>query len=230
LATLGLEEEVMGITKFCVHPEPWYRSKQRIGGTKTVKVEVVKALAPDLIIANKEENDQAQVEELAQWFPVWVSDVSDLQTALTMIKGVGSITDRETKATQLCERIQAAFASLPTFAQLTAAYVIWREPYMVSGGGTFIHAMLAKAGFQNVFGDRDRYPEIELSDLQQHQPDVILLSSEPYPFKARHLEEFRAFCPQAAILLADGELFSWYGSRLLKAPNYFRELRASINE
>lgn len=230
LATLGLEQEVVGITKFCVHPTSWWRTKKRIGGTKTVKVDWVKSLEPDLIIANKEENDQAQVEALARHFPVWVSDVSDLPSALAMIEGVGAITDRQLAARQLKEKIQAAFSGLPSFAQRSVAYFIWREPYMVAGGGTFIDAMLAEAGFRNVFGDRERYPEIPLAELQQHQPDLILLSSEPYPFKTKHLDEFRAFCPQATILLADGELFSWYGSRLLEAPAYFRELRASCNE
>ncbi len=231
LWALGLEREVVGITKFCVRPEAWFRQKTRVGGTKTVYLERIQALKPDLILANREENVREQVEALADRYPVWVSDVSDLPSALKMIIQVGNLTHRSREAQILVNRIEKAFADFgpkPNWRARRAAYFIWRKPWMVAGGDTFIHAMLAAAGFENVFAEARRYPEVLLSDLPACAPEVLLLSSEPYPFDPKHFTEFREVCPQAQILLVDGEMFSWYGSRLLEAPAYFRQLRASI--
>ncbi|MCS7035288.1 MAG: helical backbone metal receptor [Saprospiraceae bacterium] len=231
LWSLGLEQEVVGITKFCVRPETWFRQKTRVGGTKTIHLDRVHALQPDLILANREENVREQVEALAERYPVWVSDVSCLPDALRMIAQIGALTHRGAEAQALIERIQEAFLAFrpgPHWRPLRAAYFIWRKPWMVAGGDTFIHAMLTAAGFENVFASAQRYPEVPLADLPQYAPEVLLLSSEPYPFAHKHFAEFQEVCPQAQILLADGEMFSWYGSRLLEAPAYFQQLRAAI--
>lgn len=230
LAHLGLNQAVIGITKFCVHPEQWFRTKTRIGGTKQLKLDLIRQLQPDLIIANKEENDRAQVLALAEDFPVWVSEVIDLPSALDMIKVVGKLTHRELSATQLQEQISTTFATLPRPKPRSAAYLIWRKPYMVAGGDTFINAMLTIAGFKNVFAGRDRYPTVSQEALEAAQPDCLLLSSEPFPFREKHLTELAQVCPTAVIRLVDGEAFSWYGSRLLTAPTYFRTLRQSIDD
>ncbi len=231
LHTLGLEAEVVGITKFCVHPHKWFREKKRIGGTKTVHLEKVAALEPDLIIGNKEENDREQIEALAARFPVWMSDVLTLADALEMIDRVGELAGKPEAARKLEKAIEIAFQNLQTpekEIRQKAAYFIWRKPYMVAGGGTFIDAMLDAAGFENVFGQQQRYPEIFLEDLSAAQPELILLSSEPYPFAEKHFGPFREACPQAEIKIVDGEMFSWYGSRLLQAPGYFEQLRAGL--
>lgn len=227
LAYLGLEEEVVGITRFCIHPRHWRRDKPRVGGTKQLHTDRIDALRPDLIIGNKEENDKAQIEALAGRYPVWMSDVGDLDSALDMIRQVGVLCDVADRASALALDIAAAFASLPPQPLLRAAYLIWRNPWMAAGSHTFIHDMLGRAGFGNVFENQARYPEFSLKMLADARPEVVLLSSEPYPFKDEHIEEIRAVCPQAVILLADGELFSWYGSRLLQAPSYFYELYAA---
>lgn len=223
---LGLEKEVIGITKFCIHPSAWFRSKERIGGTKQLNIAKIKDLKPDLILANKEENQKNQIEELALQFPVWVSDVNDLSSACVMIKEVGSITGREKKAEELVQGIRSAFYSeniIPN-QRLRTAYLIWKEPYLTVGGDTFIHQMVEYAGFKNIFADRTRYPQIEIEEINGLDCELLLLSTEPYPFKENHVEELKQLLPKTKILLVDGELFSWYGSRLLQAPSYFKNL------
>ncbi len=228
LADLGLSETVVGITKFCEHPAEWFRSKTRVGGTKTLHLDRIEALQPDLIIGNKEENDRSQVEALAERFPIWMSDVADLEDALDMVERVGFLCGRAQHARALAQRITHGFESLPSFTPLRAAYLIWRKPYMVAGSGTFIDSMLQRAGLFNVFSDRPRYPEVSAEDLTQSEPDVVLLSSEPYPFSEKHLAAVRVLCPSARVLLADGMLFSWYGSRLLHTPGYLLGLRGEM--
>lgn len=220
---LGLENEVVGITKFCVHPEKWFRAKQRIGGTKTYHLDRIDALQPDLIIANKEENDQAQVELLAQKYPVWISDIKNLGDALEMINRVGVLVGKVSEADILVQNIQEEFVNLATRTTLqTAVYFVWREPYMVAGGDTFINEMMRFAGFQNLLENQPRYPEITLDQLAKMNPDAILLPSEPFPFKEKHIADFQAVCPNAMVQLVDGELYSWYGNRLLDAAKSFK--------
>ncbi len=228
LSDLDLAAEVVGITKFCTHPEQWFRTKKRVGGTKTVSLEKVAALAPDLILGNKEENDRAQIEALAEQFPVWMSAVYTLTDALEMIRAVGGLTGTADRAGTLLQQIQHEFEqNLPVGPgpRPRVAYFIWRKPYMVAGRDTFINSMLEIAGFENVFREKVRYPEITLDALRAAAPERIFLSSEPFPFKEKHFEPFQKTCPFADIQVVDGALFSWYGSRLLQAPQYFKTLR-----
>ena len=227
LYDLGLFEAVIGITKFCIHPEEWFRNKLRVGGTKKLDIEKIRSLRPDLILANKEENEKEQVEMLANEFPVWTSDISSLQDALNMIRAVGEIVNKKREAGDIADRIIENFKSIPVPAQnLKTCYLIWKDPYMTIGGDTFIHDMLKHAGFDNMFGNCDRYPVTGIENLQNCQ--LLLLSSEPYPFKQQHKEELQASLPQAKIMLVDGEMFSWYGSRLLQSPRYFNQLQNDI--
>jgi ABC-type Fe3+-hydroxamate transport system substrate-binding protein len=229
LAELNLDKEVVGITKFCVHPEDWFRSKTRVGGTKEVKMKVIADLSPNLIIGNKEENSPEDIRALEKDYPVWMSDIEDLEDALEMIRTIGLLTDRQPAAEELAGKINGAFIALgqqvQRLPQVSAAYLIWRDPYMVAGRETFIDEMLQRAGFSNVFSRERRYPEVSLDAIAAREPEVILLSSEPYPFKEKHIAELQATCPTSDIQLIDGELFSWYGSRLLQSPDYFRALR-----
>ena len=230
---LGLKEEVIAITKFCVHPLEWFRTKIRVGGTKKLHLSTITDLKPDLILANKEENNKGEIDELANQFPVWVSDVTDLDSACFMIKQVGEIIGREKNAKQLVGDIQLAFqypkATIITSKPRTA-YLIWKDPYMSVGGDTFINQMLEYAGFENIFCEKKRYPQIEIAELKKLNCEVLLLSSEPYPFSKKHVDELKSLLPDTKILLADGELFSWYGSRLLQAPSYFKKLYQKVME
>ncbi len=225
LYDLGLDAEVVGITKFCVHPEDWFRNKTRVGGTKKLNIEKIRELKPDLIIANKEENTKEQIEELAKEFPVWLSDITNLPGALNMIQALGQVTGQEGKANALVEEIVQGFQQLhKANTPRRVAYFIWRNPWMSIGHDTFIHSMIQTMGWQNVLADRSRYPEITLEELKGYNPELVLLSSEPYPFKEEHIAEIKATLPGAEVKLVDGEMFSWYGSRLKKAAAYLQEL------
>lgn len=230
---LGLDAEVVGLTKFCVHPQHWFRTKRRVGGTKNVSIETVKALQPHLILANKEENVREQIEELANHFPGWVTDVSNLNEALCMIEAVGVLTGKPEAATFLKYHIEQAFQTLAHTASaypLRTCYLIWKEPYLTVGGDTFIHDMLQRAGFKNIFAAQKRYPEVMLETLRELRCELLLLSSEPYPFGQKHIAPLQAQLPRTKILLVDGELFSWYGSRLQWAPAYFKKLQETIHQ
>lgn len=225
LADLGLDKEVIGITKFCVHPAAWHRSKTRVGGTKNLNTGLIHELSPDLIIANKEENTREQIEELAMQFPVWISDVNDLPTACNMIEQVGIITGKESSAITLINRIRQGFGSITNNAVGSTVYLIWKDPYMTVGGDTFIHAMLESAGFKNAFADKKRYPAITLEEIELLTPSLVFLSSEPYPFREKHIAELQSRLPKTRIELVDGEIFSWYGSRMQYIPAYLTELK-----
>ncbi len=229
---LGLDTEVVGITKFCVHPEEWFRSKVRIGGTKNPRIEKILELKPDLIIGNKEENRKEDIDVLSKECPVWMSNILTLEDALEMIEQVGAITQKHSAAQSLSQQLKGDFAAYTdTLGQTTmkrAAYFIWQKPYMVAGKDTFINELLKHAGFDNIFGSIPRYPEISLEDLAANQPEVILLSSEPFPFQEKHFAPFQEACPNAKINIVDGEMFSWYGSRLLHSIEYFKALRTQI--
>lgn len=225
---LGLDEEVVGITKFCIHPDHWFRSKTRVGGTKMIKPDIVASLAPDLIIANKEENVKEQVEELKKIAPVWISDINNVEDACRMIESLGLITGKVKKAGVLVRTIQKNFDELRLVTQkqrLRTAYLIWRNPFMTVGSDTFIHDMLEHCGFANVFADTARYPVVSIEEIRARNPALVLLSTEPYPFKQKHIDEFSRELPGTRILLADGEIFSWYGSRMLHVLPYMKQMR-----
>lgn len=225
---LGLDHNVIGITKFCIHPTSWWKSKERIGGTKQLNLDKIKALKPDLIIANKEENDQQQIEELQREFAVYTSDIYSLGDAYLMITDIGILTNTSTKTKALKLLINKKFKTINPVDNKTVAYAIWKEPLMFAGAPTFINSMLEQCGFKNVF-ENERYPVSTIENLVSLEPDFLFLSSEPFPFKEKHLETYQKMLPKTTVLLVDGEMFSWYGSRLLLAASYFKNLIKSIH-
>lgn len=226
LYDLGLSDEVIGITKFCIHPDSWFRTKDRIGGTKNLDLQKIESLRPDLIIANKEENSQSDIEYLAERFPVWISDVKTLEDSLIMIKAIAAIVGKSHMAKPIVNMIEDGFAKLELKGnQANALYLIWRNPWMSINEDTFIHDMLKRIGVKNVTANyASRYPELSVEEIKNLNPDLVLLSSEPFPFKEEHISELKAILPNARIGLVDGEAFSWYGSRLVQSPPYFKEL------
>ncbi len=223
LFDLGLKDEVVGITKFCVHPKEWFDSKQRVGGTKKVNMGLVVSLQPDLIIANKEENTQEDIKALREIAPVWISDVVTYEDALDMIRQVGMLTAKEEEANRLVSEIDAAFNALdvPTGKPgKEVLYCIWNDPLMAVGKDTFIDEMLKKCGYSNCIY-QSRYPIVEPPSID---PDYVFLSSEPFHFNQSHEEQIRKLFPKASVIRVDGEAFSWYGSRMLKSPIYFERL------
>ena len=229
LYDLGLFEQLIGRTKFCVHPKEELKAIPKIGGTKNVNIDRVIALQPDLIIANKEENDKSQIEQLSQHFPVWISDIANFTAAMEMIDALGIIVAKEIAAQQIIKDSTHLLQQLKTQKKRKAAYLIWQKPYMTIGQDTYIHDMLQHAGYENVFGEQNRYPSFTLEALKNRQPAIILLSSEPFPFKQKHMEELALIFPNTPIQLVDGEAFSWYGTRFLKTFDYLQHLQIINN-
>ncbi len=229
LVDLGLKEQIVGVTKFCVHPENLRNEKKVVGGTKQVNFNKIKTLNPDIILCNKEENTQEMVLELEKIAPVWVSDIKSIEDCTKMILSLGELFDKQDSAIQIAEQIQVEatvfFDFINSKPSLKVAYLIWKNPYMVAGGDTFINTLLELNNFKNIFLNLEgRYPEVTLEEL--NKADLILLSSEPYPFREKHISEMKTVVKNKKILLVDGEYFSWYGSRLIKAFDYFKTLRS----
>jgi len=226
LFDLGAGDRVVGVTRFCVHPRDAVARVPNVGGTKQLRLDRIASLAPDLVIGNKEENERGQIETLAERSPVWLSDVATLEDALAMIHAVGDLVDAGGRADALRRAIEAGFAALPRAGGRRVVYLIWRRPWMGVGAGTFIDDLLRRCGFVNVLAEKglDRYPELADEALRDAAPDLVLLSSEPFPFAEKHVQEIAELLPAAKIQLVDGEAFSWFGSRLARAPKTLAEL------
>jgi ABC-type Fe3+-hydroxamate transport system substrate-binding protein len=227
LFDLGLtENEVIGRTKFCIHPSEKVKNVSIIGGTKNINIEKIKALRPDLILANKEENVKEQVEALMNDCKVSVTNVETIEDNYYLLKTLGRLFNKEEKAQCFNLKIYDVLNEAKVNSRVNVAYLIWKNPYMTIGSDTFIHKILGEIGFDNIFKDRKRYPEITVEDLAN--AEIIMLSSEPFPFKEKHIEELKAFYPDKKIMIVDGEAFSWYGTHIAKCGNYFKELIAEV--
>ena len=220
LVDLGLRDKIVGVTKFCVHPLGLMKEKTVIGGTKNFNFGRIEAIQPDLIIGNKEENYKEGIEKLAERYPVWMSDIYCLRDALEMIASIGSLTNSAGQANRIIQQLSRDF-EYPAETNGSAYYLIWNNPIMLAGKNTFIDDMMRFSGFSNLASE-DRYPEVSLDRLTKDPPDFLLLSSEPYPFKRNEVEFFQKMLPSTKVTIADGEMFSWYGSRMLHAAKYFK--------
>lgn len=233
LFDLGLEENIVGVTKFCVHPFHLKSTKKIIGGTKKVHYEKIRLLEPDFIIANKEENTEEMVVELRKICPVWVTDIVTVEDVLQTITDFGKIFNCRMEARKWTDKIAFSFAE---FQQLSkglqvrkVTYFIWKNPYMVAGTDTFIDVLLQLNKFANCYANQGRYPEINLELLEKEaDPEVILLSSEPYPFSDADAFEIGRNTHHAKTIFVDGEMFSWYGTRLNKSFDYFKRLQSKL--
>jgi ABC-type Fe3+-hydroxamate transport system substrate-binding protein len=222
LYTLRLKEKVVGITKFCVHPEEWFNEKVKVGGTKKVNFKIIKELQPDLIIANKEENSEEDIKLLSQLYPVWLSDINSFDDALHAIEWIGEITDTEKEAQKLIFFIHKSWSNLTPFdlRKRTCVYLIWNDPIMLAGNKTYINDILSRINFENLEGE-NRYPIRSIEELKKLKPEYLFLSSEPFPFNENHRSSYSEILPESKIVLVDGEMFSWYGSRMRAAADYF---------
>lgn len=225
LVDLNLENQLIGVTKYCIHPEHLISTTVNIGGTKTLQIERIKELKADLIIANKEENQKEQIEELMETQSVWVTDIRNLQDNWDFIEELGLRCHVQAEAKQLIDKAKIEWEKVKNiFNNKSALYFIWRKPYMTIGKNTFIYSILNEIGINNLSHSLEgNYPEVSPDWISKQSVDYLLLSSEPYPFKEKHINEFQAIHPKAKIILIDGEMCSWYGSRMLIAPNYFKK-------
>lgn len=229
LFDLGLtENEIIGRTKFCIHPEEKVKNIEIIGGTKNLNIEKIKSLKPNLILANKEENVKEQVESLKEDFKVIVYNTETIEDNYYLVKNLGLLFNKEERAQAFNLKVYEVLHQTKLKSSLKAAYLIWKNPYMTVGSDTFIHNVLSEIGFENIFKNTTRYPEIQVEDLAE--AEVIMLSSEPFPFKEKHIAELKEFYPDKKIMIVDGEAFSWYGTHIAKCENYFRKLIADFND
>jgi len=230
LFDLELDEEIIGITKYCIHPKEKVKGKTIVGGTKKLKLDLIRQLKPDLIIGNKEENEKSQVAELKKEFPVWMSDIKKFGDAIEMTGKIGLLVGKNERAIEIKSNIQKRFIQFSLYLESdkkikNVLYLIWRKPYIAAGPDTFISHLLKLCALRNPLqSTNSRYPEMTAEEIQKVNPTYIFLSSEPYPFKEKHISELQSICPGSKVVLVDGEMFSWYGSRLLYAPAYFKEL------
>jgi len=221
LFSLGLGGQVVGRTRYCVHPKDKIEAVAVVGGTKKIVRERLLALQPDLVLANKEENTKDDVEWCAQNFPTWISDVVDVPSALRMIESIGELTDHFEEAERMTSEIRRSFDLLSVRStNPSVVYLIWKDPFMAAGSDTFISKMLEVAGYRNAIADT-RYPTLTIQDLVNLKPDFLFLSTEPFRFTEQHVAELQNVFVDSRVALVDGEMFSWYGSRMLKAAAYF---------
>ena len=231
LAALGAGERVVGRTRYCVHPRPWVAGVPAVGGTKDPDLPAIAALRPDLIVVNREENRPAQFPALAAIAPLHETFPRSVTAAIEELAALGERVGAGPAGRALAGRIaqaraaaRAAAAGLPTFRY---AYLIWRAPWMSVNADTYVHALLAEIGGENVFaGAAARYPEIEPEALAAARPDHVLLSTEPYAFRPEHGAELPGL--QDRCRSVDGELLSWHGSRMEAAFAYLRDLAPAL--
>lgn len=230
---LGLGDRIVGVTRFCIHPDHARQNATIIGGTKNIDPRRVLDLAPDLVIGNKEENDRPSILALESEVPVWLSDIYTLEDALRMIRIIGRLCGRDRESDELAEEIDLRFSQfrpIPVLKTVRAIYLIWANPWMGVAENTFIDHMLNQMGLVNALSPQVRYPVIQDNELTALAPEVVLLSSEPFPFRPKHEEQLRRLLPETILQHVDGEMFSWYGSRLLKAPGYLSDLSLRFTE
>lgn len=225
---LGLKDQLIGRTRFCVHPKDIVEDIPIMGGTKNPRIDKIIDANPDYIIANKEENRKQDIQLLQDEHHVEVTDISTIEEALLTIYQFGKELGVEQAAKKLIEGVNERLNRRPDEAPLRTAYFIWKDPWMTIGKGTYIHDVLNHWKLNNVFEGQTRYPKFSLEKLADYNPELILLSSEPYPFKEKHISEVQKVCPDARVLLTEGEWFSWYGSHMLHAFDRLNVWRKAI--
>ncbi|MDX2172934.1 MAG: helical backbone metal receptor [Bacteroidota bacterium] len=222
---IGIRKELIGITKFCIHPNKMFTSIERVGGTKKLNFKKIRALKPDLIIANKEENNQQEIELLQKEFNVWISDIYNFKDAFKMMEKLSIILNKEAETQKLITDIKASLRPIKNiFKQKTVAYFIWNKPYMLAASNTYINFILNYLGLTNATESMQRYPEVDNDALKKLNPNLCFLSSEPFPFKQKHVLELQQILPNSKILIVDGEVFSWYGPRMVHLADFVKQI------
>jgi ABC-type Fe3+-hydroxamate transport system substrate-binding protein len=238
LCALGLADALVGITVYCREPADVVRTKTRVGGEKNPDLETIRALAPDLVVANIEENVRGHIDALRGWgIPVWVTYPRTVADAVRMIRELGTITGAEARATPLADELDGRLAQLAALVAgrppVPVFYAIWREPWMTISQDTYIHDMLRVCGGLNVFAAHpERYPAVALEEIAARRPHVILLPDEPFRFREVHRRDFARFRDVPAVVsgrvhLVDGKPFSWHGPRIAEALRMIPPLLSS---
>jgi ABC-type Fe3+-hydroxamate transport system substrate-binding protein len=237
LFDLGLDSEVVGVTRFCTEPAAQLTGKLRVGGTKNPDREKLARLAPDLLLVNTEENRREDIAWLRERFPVLQYFPRTVQDAADMVLDLGRAIGRpqEGEALKLLIEAEAVRVEAELFGErrLRVFYPIWKDPWMTINGDTYVHDMLRACGADNVFsGTAQRYPEIQLERLPDARPDLVLLPSEPYAFSEQHrnrLVHHPSVCGRPT-LLVDGKAFSWHGSRTARGLRAVHEILKKVRQ
>jgi ABC-type Fe3+-hydroxamate transport system substrate-binding protein len=233
---LGAADRLVGINNYCVYPADVVKDIRKVGGTKGFSMDVIDAVGPDLILANKEENRKHQIETLRESYPVFVTYPRTVEGAVKMILDLGVLTDTQERASEhaascdfFLESIDLSIAGPP----LRTVCMIWRDPWMAVGPDSYVSALLDRIGFVNVFTKADgRYPETTLDAVIERQPEVIILPSEPYAFRKQDKDELddllSARGVMASTLRMDGSLLTWFGTRTIKGLRFLYDTKARL--
>lgn len=231
LCDLGLAEQIVGRTGFCIHPREVVRRIPKVGGTKTVDIDKVRALAPTHVIVNVDENEKTTADAIARFVPhlIVTHPLAPLDN-LKLYRQIGAAFGREQESEALCARFQAAYdeAKSRSYEMRNVLYLIWKDPWMTVSRDTYISRTLALFGFDTApLETTARYPELTLNEPWLASVGLVLLSTEPYAFRERHLQEISARLGRPALLI-DAEMTSWYGSRAIRGLGYLTGFTARL--
>ena len=237
LFAIGAGDRVVGCTIYCTQPPEGVATKTRVGGEKNPKLDVIRDLGADLVIANVEENVREHVETLRGWgIAVHVTYPRTVAEGIRLVGELGELLEAGPRAREIETALRARHDEVRAAAAgrrpRRVFCPIWRRPYMTINADTYVHDMLAVCGGWNVFAAAaKRYPEVTLDEVAAAAPEVILLPDEPYRFRAIHRDDFAAYGDMPAVReermpLVDGKLLSWYGPRIGEALRVLPELLA----
>lgn len=221
---LGVGHRVVGRTKFCTEPAGEVERVPAFGGTKDPQVARIIAIQPDLVIANKEENRQEDVEALeSAGLRVLLTDPNTIPETLKMIFVIGEQVGATGMAQTLAFEVALSAAASHRPRKIRACVVVWHNPLMVLGGESYGTAILQSCNVENVFANRPRYPSATLDEIRALAPQLILLPDEPFPFDESHARLYGEIAPTRVI---DGKLLWWYGPRIPDSLHELSELLA----
>jgi ABC-type Fe3+-hydroxamate transport system substrate-binding protein len=233
LVAFGLLDELVGVTRYCIHPKEAVRALRKVGGTKNPDLAAIAELAPDLVFLNAEENRAEDLVALALSHRVDVSYPTRVREVPDLLRRFGALTGRLREAEDWARKIEEALARLESAPgrRFTYAYLIWKDPWMAAADGTYVSDLVSLAGGTNVFANASvPYPQATEEELVSSKPDVVLLPDEPFPFREPHAAFFRSRLPGAEVRLVAGDDFCWHGVRTLRGLEAAAALRASVTE
>ena len=232
---LNAEDKIVGVTKFCVHPKYFQIEKTVVGGVQEFDIDKIIALKPDVVFASKDENFEDEIIELRKHVPVYVTDVKNVNEAISMIKTIGALLNKRSDADKITMKIDMQLKDLAKVTDdllyRSAAYFVWNDPWVAAGKDTFIDSLLKLIKVDNVFSNlKERYPMVTGANIHIGNPQMIMLPSEPFKFEDKHAIEIGRHTHDAATFFVDGQMFSWYGSRLVKSIDYLKLLAVKFKE
>ena len=230
LCELGLSDKIIACTDYCIHPIDKVKNINKIGGPKNFSEEKILKLSPDIIFAVKEENDANKIINISKKITTYVFDINSIKEGIELIKALGNIFEIQNIANVFIEKILEGYKNLPKVnSNIQCLYLVWKNPYIAVGSGSFIDSVLNKLNLRNCLRNSEKkYPKINLNNFENNF-DLIILPSEPYRFSNKDIEELENVFPEKVIIKVDGEMFSWYGTHQLKSISYFDKFVEKLN-